>query len=202
MRVLLLFDSNLLLPDTLAKGQIIESAIREAVGGEIDFFPEALDALRLPGPEQEREFVALLLKRYTDLRPDLIVGIDPVEGLITRQRAALWPETPIMLAGITSRQLQSPDFPAGIPGTSVQYDMAGTVDLALRLQPDARRIVVVSGTDQYAQALLTYFSATLQRYRNRVAVEYLSQGSIGAAVGDVAARFNRAAATCLSRWHR
>lgn len=178
LRVLLLFASDLLMPDAITEGEITESAIRAAVPAEIEFFPEALDALRLPGAEHEREFVALLRQRYASTPPDLIVGIGPMDGFIGRRRSELWPGTPVMLAGISPRQLASPTFPMEIPTTTVPYDVAGTVNLALTLQPDAKRLVVVAGSDQYDRNLLEFFRPTLERYRDRLSLESMPEGSV------------------------
>lgn len=177
LRVLLLFATNILLPDAVSSAGVVESAIREAVPGDVDFFPEGLDALRLPGTEHEREFLALLLQRYASHRPDLIVAIGSMDGFLVRHRAQLWQGVPIMFAGMTPRQMQSPTYPADIPGTSVRLDMAGTIELALRLQPDARHLVVVAGSDAFDRRLLEYFKPVIESYRSRLSVDYMPPGS-------------------------
>jgi signal transduction histidine kinase len=178
IRVLLLFPSDLLLPEALSQAEITKTAIRDAVPRDVDFYAEGLDALRLPRPEQEQEFVALLKKRYQRTPPDLIVVHGPMHGFVARYRADLWPQTPLMFAGVTEHRARSPDFPRGAPGTTVRFDPQGTIDLALRLQPDARRLIVVGGTSDYDRNQLDFVAPTLEKYRNRLTVEVLHDRSL------------------------
>lgn len=178
VRVLLLYPSDLLLPASIEQGNITKDAIREAVPGGVEFYEEALDALRLEGSTQESEFVALLIKRYAARPPDLIVFHGPMDGFVTRQRAALWTRVPWMFAGVKEQTAQRADFPKGIPGTTVRFDVTGTVELALRLQPGAKRLVVVAGTADYDRAQVRFVAPFLDVYRGRLAVEYAPEPSV------------------------
>ncbi len=180
LRVMLLVPSDLLLPSAVLQTGITKEAIQEAVSGEVEFYAEGLDALRLPGPEQEGEFVALLQKRYASLTPDLIVVHGPMHGFVSRHRAALWPKQPWMFVGANQLSLQDPDFPRDIPGTSVRFDVAGTVDLALRLQPEAKRVVVVAGSAEFDRHQVRNVASELEPYRDRVDIAYLPEGSLSA----------------------
>jgi signal transduction histidine kinase len=172
LRVLLLFPGDLLQPWAQDQAANTKSAIVAAVPGRIEFFAEAIDGLRLPGTGYETEFVALLRKRYADVPPDLIVVHGPMDGFVSRQRAALWPETAVMAASVPDG-LFTTGYPKGIPGTTVSYDPAETVALALRLQPDAKRIVVIAGTTEFSRAETHRASEQLARYRDRLDIQYL-----------------------------
>jgi signal transduction histidine kinase/ABC-type uncharacterized transport system substrate-binding protein len=173
LRVLLLFPSDLLLPWALQRADNTRSSIRAAVPVSVDFFAEGLDALRLPGPDHEAEFVALLLKRYEQIPPDLIVVHGPMEEFVARRRAALWPDVPLMATSGIASPSSTSLYPAGIPGTTVSEDAAGTVELALRLQPDARRVVVVGGSSTYNRQELKQTSEQLERFRDRLDIQYV-----------------------------
>jgi signal transduction histidine kinase len=170
-RVLLLFPSDLLMPWALGQAENTKVAITEAMPEEVEFFAEGLDALRLPGPDLEREFVALLLKRYEAVPPHLIVVHGPMAGFVRRQRDALWPRTPLMAATVFAHQ--KPGYPAEIPGTQVIYDVAATINLALRLQPGARKLVVVGGTSPVSGEELANARLQAEPFRDRLTIEYM-----------------------------
>ena len=151
-RVLLLFPSEVLMPWAIDQAENTRVAILAAVPEGVEFFAEGLDGLRLSGPDHEKEFVALLLKRYEAVPPDLIVVHGPMDGFVKRQRTALWPQTPLMAASVVAHVMS--DFPPDVPGTTVAYDVAGTINLALRLQPTAKRLVVVAAGLPFSRAEL------------------------------------------------
>jgi signal transduction histidine kinase len=173
LRVLMLFPGDLLMTWAQHQARYTTSAIAAAVPRRVEFFAEGLDGLRLPGTETESEFVALLRKRYADTPPDLIVVHGPMEGFVIRQRAALWPGTPLMVAGQFGGPLTKSEYPEGIPGTSVSIDAASTLDLALRLQPDAKRVVIVGGSSEYSRAEIQRTTAQVAHYRGRLDIQYL-----------------------------
>jgi len=173
LRVLLLFPGDLLMPWSMLQSDNTRNAIQAAVPGRVEFYAEGLDGLRFPGRHNEDEFVALLLKRYAIVPPDLIVVHGPMEGFVQRQRAVLWPNTPLMAVSAIARAEENYGFPAGIPGTSVNFDSASTVEIALRLQPDAKRIVVVGGSSQYSRAEIQRATDQIAPYRSRLEVQYL-----------------------------
>jgi signal transduction histidine kinase len=177
LRVLLLFPSDLLLPWALDQAQNTKTAIRAALPRGVDFFAEGLDALRLTGPEYEEEFVALLLKRYRAIPPDLIVVHGPMGDFVQRHRAALWPQTPLMAASVMANEVQLSGYPADIPGTTVSIDITGTIALALKLDPEARRLVVVGGSSQFNRAELALTRKSVEGLRDRLEIEYLEDGS-------------------------
>jgi signal transduction histidine kinase len=173
LRVLMLFPGDLLMTWAQDQAENTSHAIAAAVPGRVEFFAEGLDGLRLPGTADENEFVALLLKRYAEIPPDLIVVHGPMEDFVARQRATLWPGTPLMVASQFAGPLSKAGYPEGIPGTSVSFDAARTLDIALRLQPDAKRVVVVGGSSEYSLGEVQRTVAALEPYRGRLDIESL-----------------------------
>jgi signal transduction histidine kinase len=174
LRVLMVFPGDLLMPWGLTQSEITKGAIQAAVPERVEFFAEGLDGLRLPGGVNlEQEFVTLLNKRYAEVPPDLIVVHGPMEGFVERQRTVLWPKTPWMVVSAISVPGKTPAFPDGIPGTSVGFDSAATVDLALRLQPDAKRVVIVGGSSVFGRAEIQRAMDQLEPYRQRLDIQLL-----------------------------
>jgi len=170
-RVLLLFPSEVLMPWAIDQAENTRVAILAAVPEGVEFFAEGVDGLRLSGPDHEKEFVALLLKRYEAVPPDLIVVHGPMDGFVKRQRTALWPQTPLMAASVVAHVMS--DFPPDVPGTTVAYDVAGTINLALGLQPTAKRLVVVAAGLPFSRAELENARKQADQFRDRLTIEYL-----------------------------
>ncbi|HEY6126025.1 MAG TPA: hypothetical protein VIV63_15335, partial [Steroidobacteraceae bacterium] len=173
LRVLLLFPSDLLMPWAVAQGENTRRAILGAVPDRVEFFAEGLDGFRFPGSHNEDEFVSLLIKRYSAVPPDLIIVHGPMEEFIERQRGKLWPKTPVMAVGSLAEPFSKSRYPREVPGTSVSFDSAATVELALLLQPDAKRVVVVGGSSQYSRAEIQQATDQLEIFRGRLEVLYL-----------------------------
>ena len=148
----------------------------------IEFYSEFLDALRFSGPSYESEFVAFINEKYRGRRPDLVVTVFP-EALqfVERHRADLWPDTPVVFVGIPDDWPARQAPPAGITGVLTRVDFSGTIELAMRLQPAARRVVVVSGASGFDQLWRAGAEAALSAYSGRLEASYLS----GPAISDI-----------------
>ena len=112
------------------------------------YFSEPLDAQRFPMTTVEPEFLALLRKKYRALRIDVVVTVSkPALDFYrrTRRRAlarcasCFTAFRPVDEAGSNS---------ARCPRRRRRRDFGGTIDIARRLQPKARRILVISGVGE------------------------------------------------------
>src|SRR4029453_18294833 len=61
-----------------------------------------------------------------------------------------------------------------VAGIFLKCDVAGTVDLALRLQPRARQLVVIGGTAEYDKNWLRRAREALAPYQGKLSVSYLN----------------------------
>ena len=55
----------------------------------------------------------------------------------------------------------------------MSFDSALPIDIALRLQPDAKRIVVVGGVSEYSRAEIKRTTDQLEPYRKRIEIQYM-----------------------------
>jgi hypothetical protein len=138
---------------------VIDGAMRASLANErtrrVVVFSESLDAQRFP-QALEPEFPALLAKRYGALRIDVVVVVSQVALEFFKRHSELWPGARVVYVGFPGEAIGPPALPTNATGVVAHVDVAGTIDLALRLQPDAHRIVVVSGAgdgDQRAERL-------------------------------------------------
>ena len=152
----------------------LRDTITSATDRLVEFHGEPLDVVRFTGADFEHELVEFLRKKYRDVKFDLIVAGGPgALDFAARNRNALWPETPVVFYSVVADSLEGKRLPPDFSGLTLGLDPAGTIDLAMLLQPGARRIVVVAGQGAYDNNWIRRVKPLLERHRGRLDVEYL-----------------------------
>jgi len=156
-----------------------DNAMRESLASESErrvvFFSETLDAQRFSMKTMEPEFLALLGRKYPALSIDVVVAVsDPALEFFQRYGELLWPGARLVVEGFPVDHLKASSLPPGATGVVAYYDVRGTIDIARRLQPGARRIVVVSGTSEFDRSTEELARAVLSKADAPVPVEYLT----------------------------
>lgn len=130
----------------------IRSALLAAAPGPVSFFTDTLDSLRFKGSTLEPEFLALLTKKYAAQPVDLVIGVgDGSVDFLQRHHAALWPQVPLVLSAVDETKLPGHGSAGSVQAVAWKLDIDGTLDLVERLQPTARRLVVVGGNSEVDQ---------------------------------------------------
>jgi formate hydrogenlyase transcriptional activator len=172
-RVMILRNTSQYLP----AGILQDRGMREAFGvkgpGRVEFFVETMDTLWFDRSEIEPEFLSLFRKKYGTRKIDLLMaaGADALD-VAQRFHDVLLPGVPIVFYNVAEDALRGRGNQPGMTGVVLRFNLPGTVDLAVHLQPDARRIVVVSGTSAYDRNWLRRAREALREYENRLEVSY------------------------------
>jgi signal transduction histidine kinase len=118
-------------------------------GREVDIYSEYLDLARFPGLEHRRRTAAYLAAKYSQTGPDLVIGLD-VEALrfATDNREAFGPRIPLVYCCASPATVAAINVPRDVVGIVSEYDLRRTFALARRLQPNARKLVVVVGASE------------------------------------------------------
>ena len=178
-RVVILNSANFFLRSSFIQGQAIRDVFANGSNRRFEFYPEALETFRLPSAEFEPEYVAFLKKKYANIKVNVVLA----ESLYAlefaeRHRDALWPGTPVVFYCVSERLVQNRKLPSGFTGQALGFDVNGTIDLALRLQPQAKQVVVAGGmaeTDQYWVARAT---KRLHALDGKIGTLYLTNQSV------------------------
>jgi signal transduction histidine kinase len=123
-----------------------------------------------------RALTTFLREKYA-LRPPavLVVGAEGALDFVLRHRAELFPRIPVIHAAVPRSFLQSrPPLPADVVGVPIEYDFPGTIELALRWHPHARRLVVVTGASAQDRAWEAELRGEVSRFQDRVSAEFLA----------------------------
>jgi signal transduction histidine kinase len=149
-RVLILIATHPYVPALLALDNAMREELAKDTTQRFQFFSESLDAQRFAFGDFEQEFRALLAKKYTGLKIDLIVAVTkPALDFADRHGNDLWPGAQILFHSIPTYLLDGLVLSERTKGVREGRDIGRTLDLARRLQPDAQRILVVAGESDY-----------------------------------------------------
>lgn len=161
------------LPYNIAADQEIEDVFASDRDFHIQTFNEYRDEKRLYADDSQ--FIRFLSEKYKGQNFDLIVTVSPIAlHLLVNEKPNPWANTPVVFTTI-DRGMIPKDLPARFTGVASKLDVAGTLDLALRLQPDVDQVFYVVGISEWEQFVRRTSEADLQRFAGRVTIKYLDQ---------------------------
>ncbi|SIN88334.1 His Kinase A (phospho-acceptor) domain-containing protein [Bradyrhizobium erythrophlei] len=166
-------------------------ALRKLAPNPIDLYEASLQAERF-GKSPAREegpFIDYLNALMPDRKPRLIVAMGaPVTRFVLRNRARLFPSSPLLIATSDVRTYEDLALTANDTACPTIYDPTVHIDHLLRLLPDTDHIVVAmtgaSATEQFWNDL---FQRALQRSSRRVTLEWFTHLAADDMVKRVAA---------------
>jgi signal transduction histidine kinase len=140
----------------------------------IEVFTDFLDIGRFPGPQHEERLVPFLAAKIAQARPDVIITISRgATSFLVRHRAEIARDIPVLYCCTVASTVASLNMPADIPGIVLQYDWAGTLAFAQRLQPNAKTLVLVSGASPRDRAWHADAVNALQPFMGKYEVRHL-----------------------------
>jgi C4-dicarboxylate-specific signal transduction histidine kinase len=173
--VLMLYSNNRLLPANIEIDRGFRETIAAPTTRNTDIFAEFLDVPAFSGPAYEQDTATYLRQKYAARPPDsIVVAGESALGFVLRHRAELFPDIPVVHVAVAKAFLQSsPPLPPDVIGVPVEYDALGTVELALRFHPNARRLVAVTGSSAWDRERESALRAGLARLQ-QPPVEFLA----------------------------
>ena len=172
-RVLILSTGTRLAPGFLLADQPIMTALRSLPAERIEILAENLDIIRTPESQARSMLTDYLGAKYAQYPPDLVILIFVGHLQVTVEALqALFPETPITVAGFTEAPLRQDQFGPMVGGLAQRADPRTTFDLMLRLHPGVRRVIVVGGTAEADRLLLDRVRVAARAFEERVAIDY------------------------------
>jgi signal transduction histidine kinase len=174
-------------PGNLLVDQSIRSTFAAGCPEPVEVCNEYLDVSRFPAPGDQRHLAEFLRRKYAGRKVDLVIAC--VASALTfalGHRDALFPGVPIVFCVVDRRELGGRKLGPKVVGVPVRVDLAGTLDLAVRLHPGTRRVVVVAGkakADAYWEAEARQ---AFRPYEGRLEFTYLTGLPLDDLLGEVA----------------
>lgn len=136
----------------------------------IDYYAEYMDPARIPDQQHDAALRDFLYEKYRDQPFDLVIALQEVAWqFVRRHQEKLFPGTPVVFSST------EPDVVRLQNSTGVIYplNLRGTLELALKLQPEVTRVFVVSGASKRDRVYETLARAQFRSFERRVIFTYL-----------------------------
>lgn len=165
---------------TLIKG--IREGLATNSSHRIDVTVEYLDRYT-PSPSTDQTMSTMYAQKYQKRTPDLIVALGmPAVEFATRIRPRMWSRVPIVFADAAQILDKAPAL-KNVTGVVEALEVDRTLNNALQLFPETRRIVAINGASVQERTLQADFERTVRMLGRDLQVESLSGQSFEQVAG-------------------
>jgi PAS domain S-box-containing protein len=139
-------------------------------------FFDSLDLVRNPSPAYRRVLIEQLQLKHRHRRFDLIVTVYPEAlNFVLNEARSLFAEIPLLvLYGPTDTETAAKDSGRRIFWHATRLELRGTLEIALKLVPAAKRVFVVSGSHEIDRRQEARARVELKPWEDRLEFRYLS----------------------------
>lgn len=153
--------------DNIVKG-IRESL--EPAENYIDYYIEYMDTKRFYGEKYFEKIFNLFEQKYRGIKFDLIIVSDNDALLFTMKNYhRLFKGVPVVFCGINNyRDSMIEKYRKWFTGVAEETDVEGTIDIALKLHPDTRRVYVINDITTTGLAMKKGLLEIVPKFANKV----------------------------------
>jgi PAS domain S-box-containing protein len=174
-RVLVLYDENMDFPGLITLDRSLKATFKAASADAIEVYSEFMDLARF---ESDRYFDLLrdlYRQKYAPQHIDLLIAaMGPSLNFLLRYGDELFPGIPIVFCGIDRRELGGRNLEPHVTGILARREFKGTLNLALRLHPQSRRVIVIGGTSDFDKYWEAEARREFREFEDRLAFTYLT----------------------------
>src|SRR5262245_5987825 len=150
----------------------------------LDYYPEFIDLTRFPDPTYKLAFRDFLRQKYQGVDFDLVIALqDAAVELLAAYRDSLFPGVPEVFLANTPIPPKPRPAPSSTGLIHVR-DYASTLTLIRQLQPDVKRVFIVTGAAPADREYKAEIQRQLDSHDSRLTFSYLS----GLATPDLVSR--------------
>ena len=172
-------------PGSVSFNQGLRATLEARSGEHIQIRFEPLDISRFQDARGRGLLADFLRQKYAAQRVDLLVAaLAPSLDFALQYREKIFPGVPLVFVAIDAEELRTRTLPADVIGTPIEMDLVGTLELALRLQPDTRHVFVIVGSSSFDARWDAVARERFRPYESRLEFVYLS----GLAMDDLLKR--------------
>jgi signal transduction histidine kinase len=153
----------------------------------IELRNEYVDSARLRDAEFLKAQVSVLGRKYAGRKVDLVIaGMSSALDFALAVRDEVFPGVPVVYLAVDEREVKARRLPPDVIGVPTRMDLEGTLDVALGLHPDTRRVYVIAGTAPFDTEWEAEARRTFRPHEGRVEFVYLTGLPIDELVRQVA----------------
>jgi PAS domain S-box-containing protein len=142
---------------------------------QIEFYTEYMDTNLFPDEHSQEGFRKWYIHKYRDRKPDMVVAVasGPIRFMIDAHER-YFRSVPIVFCCADEEQIGDSKPDSDFTGVWTTLEPLRTVETALRLQPDTKHIVVVSGAAASDRHLEVLVRKSVASYAGKIEFTYLS----------------------------
>jgi PAS domain S-box-containing protein len=143
---------------------------------QIEFYSESLDTSLFPDEASQHQFQDWYFRKYRNRKPDLIIAVGPSPiKFMSDLHDTFSPGTPIVFWGSTEEFAEPPRLDSDFTGVWGVAQPDKTLEVALRLQPNTRHVIVVGGVAPYDRHLERLIKQRFDKYESKLEFTYLTE---------------------------
>ena len=153
----------------------IRSTFASGAVESVEVENEYLDVTRFPDPGYQGHLAEFLRQKYAARKIDLVIaGLSSSLDFAVKYREITFPGVPIVFCAVDDDELKARRLPPDVVGVPIQMELIGTLDMALKLHPNTRRVFVVGGASKFDADWEAEARLEFRRFEDKVAFTYLS----------------------------
>ena len=154
----------------------------------IDIQIEYLDAKRHPEKRNLARMKNFLIDKYKGQTIDLIIALDDAAlDMLSKYHTALFPDIPVVFAGIASFTKYAARGRQRITGVLERQNISATLDTALKLHQGTKEVLAISDTTASGISARRQMETIMSDYEGRVKIRLLPTCTFEEARAEVAA---------------
>jgi len=174
-RVLILNDLAIIASPGFAEiDQAIFSGLQNSPY-QIELYHESLQLISFPSDVSKRRFREQFVLKYSERKPDLIVAAGAASlKFVSELQDGFIRDTPIIFCGVLGEIPDQHKSSMHFTGVLGRLRPAETLNVALQLLPDTKRVMVVGGMGRFDEQFQAAAKRALQGYESRLEFTYLT----------------------------
>jgi PAS domain S-box-containing protein len=185
-RVLILHSFNYNFPSTTIMSEAVRKRLLERFPQGLEIEADFLDLARQPDAAHALRMANFLRQKYAGVHFDAVVVIGPA-GLpfILEHREVAGLGVPIIFSDLTRATYEAMHLPPDVTGVISDPYPEKTLELAESLQPGARRLVVIGGSDDTDRRWTATARKAIEAHNPKLETAYLSDLTYDSLLADV-----------------
>ena len=178
-RVLVVASYDLNRPAVNVFVQSMRSTITAPAKERVEFFYEFQENTRIPVDKYEAAMVSYMKQKYEDEKIDLAIALGaPAVKLLLGHEGEIFTDTPKLFYFHDESEETVRSLWPRATGVWAQLDISKTLNLALELQPETNRVVVVSGSSAQDRFLHRQAQTELRAFEGKLEITYVNDVSM------------------------
>ena len=164
---------------------VIDAINQEILAGlekspyQIELYTEFLETTLFPDVATQREFLKWYVYKYRNRKPDMIIAVGPSPiKFLAEAHEKFFANVPVIFCASTREMAGYPKLNPYFTGVWENLEPTKTLDIAVKLEPNTKHLVVVGGVASYDRQIEESIRASVSRYEPRVDVAFLTHAGM------------------------